>query len=159
MKTTTNNEKGQLIKKYHALCSKLGMSEDERREMLWDNFKVISSKDLYIDQLKSICRVLDQLLNPHHKKMDDARKRVFGAVGGWLDLMYGKVSAKDLEAKKQRHDKIKAIACRQTGYRDFNKIPLERLNNVIHLFAKKQKDLKRGVTVIEAELATLANLN
>ena len=38
---------------------------------------------------------------------------------------------------------IKGIACRATGYDDFNKIPRERLRNVIALFNNKVKDGER----------------
>ena len=35
---------------------------------------------------------------------------------------------------------IKSIACRATGYKEFNKIPKERLRNVAHAFNYKVKD-------------------
>lgn len=155
----TVNKKASLIRKYHTLCSKLGMTDEAKRQMLWDNFEVASSKDLYIDQLESLCRNLDNQIDADYQKLKQARLRVFGAVGGWLDILYGKIAKNDIEKRKDRTDKIKAIACRQTGYKDFNKIPIERLSNVSHLFSNKQKDYTRGTLQIEAELGNLAYLN
>ncbi|MFV0311487.1 MAG: phage protein GemA/Gp16 family protein [Dysgonomonas sp.] len=153
MKTATDRKKEKLIRRYHSLCKRLGMTEDERREMLSENYGVESSKELYVEELEHLCTVLDTEANTKEWLQKEARRRVFGAVGGWLDILYG------FERSNARSEKIKAIACRQTEYKDFNKIPIERLNNVSHLFSKKQKDFKRGTVVIEVELATLANLN
>lgn len=150
---TTDRQKTGLIRKYHTLCTKLGMTEGERRQMLSDNYGVESSKELYVEELQHLCNVLDSEANQKEIKLQEARKRVFGAVGGWLDILYG------YERSEERKVKIKAIACRQTECKEFNKIPLERLNNVSHLFAKKQKDFKRGVFMIETELANLAYRN
>ena len=153
MTTATDRYKAKLIRKYHTLCTKIGMTEEERREMLSNNYGVESSKDLYIEELQHLCNVLDSESNQKEIKLQEARKRVFGAVGGWIDILYG------YDRSEARKAKIKAIACRQTAYKDFNKIPLERLANISFLFSKKQKDFKRGALVIETELATLAYLN
>jgi hypothetical protein len=159
MKTAIDRQKARLIRKYHTLCTKIGMTDDERREMLTDNYGVESSKDLYVEELEHLCNVLQSDANNKEIKMQEARTRVFGAVGGWLDILYGNVSKQDTIRYRERIEKIKAIACRQTEYKDFNKIPLERLANISFLFSKKQKDFKRGALVIETELAGLANLN
>lgn len=153
MKTATDRQKSRLIRKYHTLCTKIGMTEEDRREMLSNNYGVESSKDLYVEELEHLCNVLDSDANQKEIKLQEARKRVFGAVGGWLDLLYG------YERSEARKAKIRAIACRQTQYKEFNKIPIERLNNVSHTFSNKQKDLKLGELVVETELATLAYLN
>ncbi len=159
MKTATDRQKSRLIRKYHTLCTKIGMTEEDRREMLSNNYGVESSKDLYVEELEHLCNVLDTEANTKEWKLQEARKRVFGAVGGWLDILYGQVSKKDAIRYRERIEKIKAIACRQTEYKDFNKIPLERLANISFLFSKKQKDFKRGEILLETELQTLAYLN
>lgn len=159
MTTATDIKKAKLIRKYHTLCTKIGMTDDERREMLADNYGVESSKDLYVEELEHLCTVLDTEANTKECQLKEARRRVFGAVGGWLDILYGKVPKQDTIRYRDRIEKIKAIACRQTEYKDFNKIPLERLANISFLFSKKQKDFKRGEIVLETELQTLANLN
>jgi len=156
---TAEIQKAKLIRRYHTLCTKIGMSEEERRGMLVSNYGVESSKDLYVEELVHICRVLDDEVNRKEVKLQQARKRVFGAVGGWLDSIYGKVAKNDILKYRERIDKIKAIACRQTEHADFNKIPVERLNNVSYLFSKKQKDLKAGEILINDELQKIASLN
>lgn len=159
MKTATDRQKAKLIRKYHTLCTKIGMQEEERREMLSNNYGVESSKDLYVEELEHLCNVLQSDANKKEIKMQEARTRVFGAVGGWLDILYGKVSKQDTIRYRERIEKIKAIACRQTEYKEFNKIPLERLANISFLFSKKQKDFERGVILLDTELQTLTYLN
>ncbi|MFV0313453.1 MAG: hypothetical protein ACK5KN_17650 [Dysgonomonas sp.] len=153
MKTATDRKRIGLMRRYRGLIKKLGISEEERLQMLSDNYGVESSKDLYIEELEHLCNVLQSDANKKEIKIQEARKRVFGAVGGWLDILYG------YERSEARKAKIKAIACRQTEYKDFNKIPLERLANISFLFSKKQKDFKRGEILLETELQTLAYLN
>lgn len=52
------------------------------------------------------------------------------AIGSWLKMC----------GKESNATVIKAIACRATKHDDFNKIPLERLRNLVHLFNNKIKD-------------------
>lgn len=157
MKTKTDNQKAALIRKYHTLCTKIGISEDDRREMLANNYGVESSKDLFIEELQHLCDALDAEVNKKEMKLQEARKRVFGAVGGWLNMLYGNTS--NTAEYHDRAAKIKAIACRQTGIDSFEKIPIERLTNVSFLFSNKQKDFKSGKLVITTELEELASLN
>lgn len=159
MKTTIDIQKAKLIRKYHTLCTKIGMTEEERREMLSNNYGVESSKDLYVEELQHLCRVLQGEADKKEVKVQEARSRVFGAVGGWLDMMYGPIDRNNTAAKEQRYEKIKAIACRQTEHKDFNQIPIERLNNVSHLFSKKLKDFTRGSEIANEEITVLTLLN
>lgn len=64
--------------------------------------------------------------------LDKLRKQVIAAIGSWLRETY----------QSQGISKIKGIACRATGYGDFNKIPRERLRNLIATFNNKTKDIK-----------------
>jgi hypothetical protein len=159
MKTTTEKQKAGLIRKYHTLCGKLGMSDEDRRDMLFDNYGAESSKELSVGELQDLCESLQSDANKEQIKLQEARSRVFGAVGGWLDIVQGRVSRNDIAKYRERVEKIKAIACRQTQYKDFNRIPLERLQNVSFLFSKKQKDFKRGDKLISDDLQLLTYLN
>lgn len=159
MRTATERQKSKLIRKYHTLNTQLGISEEDRKAMLNDNYGVKSSKDLYPEELEHICNFLQENLDKQDEKLKKARRRVFGAVGGWLDLLYGKVSELNNDKYKERVEKIKTIACRQTQIEDFNKIPTERLNNISHLFSNKQKDYKQGKVVVSQEMTELASLN
>lgn len=159
MTTKQEKYKASLVRKYHTLCTKLGWTKGDRLEFLINNYGVESSKDLYIDELKHICEVLAKTPAVRDAKRQEACDRVFGAVGGWLDILYGKVDKSDTVKYQERIRYIKAIACRQTEYDDFNKIPIERLANVSFLFSNKQKDYKAGKVSVDNELAQMACLN
>lgn len=122
-----------LLKKFHTLCSVLGMTDDQKKDIL-SSWGVESSRDLTQHQLIDICAKLSEQVN--HKNgtasLDKLRKQVIAAIGGWLRETY----------QSQGISKIKGIACRATGYSDFNKIPRERLRNLIATFNNKTKDKK-----------------
>ena len=52
------------------------------------------------------------------------------AIGKYLQML----------GKESNASIIKGIACRATGYENFNKIPRERLRNLIGAFNNKVKD-------------------
>ncbi len=122
-----------LLKKFHTLCSVLGMSEDQKSTLL-QSWGVESSRDLSQHQLIDICAKLSEQLN--HKdgtaSLDKMRKQLIAAIGCWLRET----------SQEQNISKIKGIACRASGYSDFNKIPRERLRNLIAAFNNKTKDKK-----------------
>lgn len=95
---------------------------------------VESSRDLSQHQLIDICAKLSEQVNRKDgtASLDKLRKRVIAAIGGWLHE----------SEQEQSIGKIKGIACRATGYRDFNKIPRERLRNLIATFNNKVKDAR-----------------
>lgn len=122
-----------LLKKFHTLCSVLGLSDDQKSTLL-QSWGVESSRDLSQHQLIDICAKLSEQVN--HKdgtaSLDKLRKRVIAAIGCWLRET----------SQEQNISKIKGIACRASGYSDFNKIPRERLRNLIAAFNNKTKDKK-----------------
>ena len=122
-----------LLKKFHTLCSVLGLTDDQKKDIL-SSWGVESSRDLTQHQLIDICAKLSEQVN--HKNgsasLDKLRKQVIAAIGGWLRET----------CQGQGISKIKSIACRATGYSDFNKIPRERLRNLIATFNNKTKDKK-----------------
>lgn len=122
-----------LLKKFHTLCSVLGLTDDQKKDIL-SSWGVESSRDLTQHQLIDICAKLSEQVN--HKNgsasLDKLRKQVIAAIGGWLRET----------CQGQGISKIKGIACRATGYSDFNKIPRERLRNLIATFNNKTKDKK-----------------
>lgn len=138
-----------LLKKFHTLCSVLGITNDQKKDLLasWD---VESSRDLTQHQLIDICAKLSEQVN--HKNgtasLDKLRKQVIAAIGSWLRETY----------QSQGISKIKGIACRATGYDDFNKIPRERLRNLIATFNNKVKDARSVDNITNAVLMqTLMN--
>lgn len=120
----------QLLKKFHTLCSVLGMSDDEK-QLLIEAYGVESSRDIDTHDLVDICGKLSAQAGGRKQQCyDKLRKQCMAAIGSWLK-MCGRESNATL---------IKAIACRATKKTDFNKIPPERLRNLVYLFNNKVKD-------------------
>lgn len=120
-----------LLRQFHALCGKLGLSEERKREII-ASYGVESSKDIDNRDLMDICHTLEKQLNGDVREADRLRKRVIAAIGGWLRLA----------GQPEGLDRIKGIACRAAQCEDFNKIPNERLRNLYYAFLNKQKDTK-----------------
>lgn len=74
-----------LLKKFHTLCSVLGLSEDQKSTLL-QSWGVESSRDLSQHQLIDICAKLSEQVN--HKdgtaSLDKLRKQLIAAIGCWL---------------------------------------------------------------------------
>ena len=120
----------QLLKKFHTLCSVLGMTADEKQSLI-EAYGVESSRDIDTHDLVDICAKLSKQAGGHKQQdYDKLRKQCMAAIGSWLK-MCGRESNATI---------IKAIACRATKKTDYNKIPLERLRNLVHLFNNKVKD-------------------
>lgn len=117
------------LKQFHTLCTKLGVSAYEKSAML-EAYGVESSRDLDTHDLVDLCGRLSVQAYHQQTELDKLRKRVMAAIGVWLRS----------EERKDSADIIKAIACRATGHEEFNKIPKERLRNLIALFNNKIKD-------------------
>lgn len=130
MRNQMDDLHSKVLRKFHTLCTRLGMSEYEKNAIK-EAYGVESSADIDTHDLIDICNRLSGELNRADAEKDRLRKRVFAAIGGYLRNL-GKESSPEL---------IKAIACRSTGYSDFNKIPVERLRNVYSTFTNKQKDM------------------
>ncbi|MBF1373082.1 MAG: hypothetical protein HXN11_06595 [Porphyromonadaceae bacterium] len=129
------------IKRYHTLCTNLGLSPEDK-EALLAPYGCTSSKDMETHDLIDVCAALAKELDKRTEGADiqKLRKRVMAAIGAYLRS----------EGKAESPSLIKGIACRATGYRSFNKIPKERLRNLIGLFNDKVKD-KRAIEAITAE--------
>lgn len=140
-----------LLKKYHTLCSVLGLSAEEKRAIA-ESYGVESSRDIDTHDLVNICAKLSEQANQKTGTgdMDKLRKRVMAAVCGYLTK----------SGRKSNASIIKAIACRATGHDDFNKIPRERLRNLIALFNNKVKDSEAvdKLTAAEDVLNNMAKL-
>ena len=119
-----------LLKKFHTLCSVLGMSEDEKRSLI-EAYGVESSRDIDTHDLVDICGKLSaQAGGQKQQEYDKLRKQCMAAIGSWLQM----------SGRESNATIIKAIACRASKHSDFNKIPLERLRNLVYLFNNKVKD-------------------
>ena len=132
-----------LLKKFHTLCTVLGL-DDEAKQAILASWGVESSRDLDQHQLIDICAKLSEQVNEKDgtASLDKLRKRVIAAIGAWLR-----------ETKQQSNISIiKGIAMRASGYNDFNKIPRERLRNLIATFNNKVKDARAVDALTDALL-------
>lgn len=120
-----------LLKKFHTLCSVLGLTDSEKKAIV-ESYGVDSSRDIDTHDLVNICAQLSDQVNAKEKAgdVDKLRKRLMAAIGSYLKSTNQASNASI----------IKGIACRASGYKDFNKIPRERLRNLIAAFNNKVKD-------------------
>lgn len=120
-----------ILKKFHTLCHVLGLTDDEKRTIV-ESYGVESSRDMDTHDLIDVCASLAEQDNRKTgtADLDKLRKRVMAAIGGYLRTI----------GKESNASVIKGIACRATGYADFNKIPRERLRNLVGAFNNKVKD-------------------
>lgn len=132
MATITQQNQKWLLKKYHSLCFRLGMSADDKLALL-SGYGVGSSVDLSNAELTEICDRLNEMANPEDAKLDRMRKRVIASIGGWLRMI-----GKGNEGTAY----IKGVACQAAKVDNFNKIPLERLTTIYNMFLRKQRDAK-----------------
>ena len=141
-KTMDQIQRG-LVKKYHTLCSVLGLDAEAKRAIL-ASWGVESSRDLDQHQLIDICAKLSEQVDEKQgtSRLDKLRKQVIAAIGGWLRET----------GQKQNISIIKGIAMRASGYADFNKIPRERLRNLIATFNNKVKDARAVDALTDALL-------
>lgn len=133
MKTLSSAYKKALLRKYHLICRQLGITEEEK-QAIKDSYGISSSKSLSERQLSDL---IDRLLagqdlsTGQKTKNDIWRKRVMASIGGWLRMI----------GKPESADTIKAIACRATGYTNFNKIPIARLRTIYYEFRRKSETI------------------
>ena len=141
-KTMDQIQRG-LLKKFHTLCTVLGLDDEAKRAIL-TSWGVESSRDLSQHQLIDICAKLSEQVD--HKqgtaRLDKLRKQVIAAIGRWLRET----------GQAESLSKIKGIAMRASGYNDFNKIPRERLRNLIATFNNKVKDARAVDALTDALL-------
>lgn len=129
MKTATDRQKSRLIRKYHTLCTKIGMTEEDRREMLSNNYGVESSKDLYVEELEHLCNVLNEDLNNDKVVYDVARKRVIKILFLYLPLT----------GYLPNMDYVKETARKAAKADSFNAISLPKLKQLYKIFGEKYK--------------------
>lgn len=132
-----------ILKKFHTLCSVLGLTDAEIRAIV-ESYGVESSRDMDTHDLINVCGKLSAQANEKTGagEMDKLRKRVMAAIGGYL-----KATGRESNATV-----IKGIACRATGHADFNKIPRERLRNLVAAFNNKVKDAQAVNRIVDEML-------
>lgn len=148
MKPTTKAQRQSLTRRYHTLCTRLGMKRENRDALLLP-YGVSSSLDLSLNELQEVCDKLENISNPGRNNADKWRKRVMASIGAWLRATNQEQNAK----------RIMGIACRASGYSNFNEIPLDRLRNLYYSFLNKQKDFNQVTKVTNEEIEMLTSCN
>lgn len=161
MATITETTQRNLIKKFHTLLSKHGISNDAKYAMI-AGFGQESSKNLTVAQLASLCDAIEQKAAPAElsaeaKELDKLRKQLMASIYGWRRAM---------GADKTSEEMVKGIACRAAGVPEgyaintrFNSIGKERLRSLYNAFVHKQKDLANVTELTQEMIDKLTQLN
>jgi hypothetical protein len=149
MQTTIDKHKNALIKRFHTLIGKAGISP-ENKAIILAQYGVDSSKDLNVTELIEVCNAIDYQVNPALAETDRWRKRLIAAIYGWLKKM-GKHEATT--------EQVKAIACRAASVERYNQIAPDRLRSLYFAFNRKSKDLDMVSEITAAEIETLIHCN
>jgi len=148
METLIEKQKKNLLKRYHFLIGKLGITNDEKMAIL-ASYGVESGRDLSVGNLTDLCNRLSLVMNPDAANVDAWRKRAIASVGAWLRIV----------GKDNNIEVIKAIICRATGYETLNEIPKERLSNIYYAFLRKKNDFKAVCSIEREHIESTASLN
>jgi hypothetical protein len=145
------------VKLFHTLLYRYRVTESEKTALLMQ-YNQTSSVYLSVRELSELCRNIERAHGGKQAKngqtaeeMDKWRKRLMGAIGGWLRAM-------NIRPKNEA-EYIKNIACRAAGRDSFNAIPKEQLRGLYNGFLKKKKDLKttEELTAEKIEILSLMN--
>lgn len=140
---------------FYALLHKMGLSADDRRDFLADytNGLYDSLSELHNNAPNFYYQMLRDMqnnINAQKQSVSDVwRKRVMASIGGYYKQI----------GKQCNSEYIKATACKATGYNNFNKIPVSRLQNIYNTYLNKQDDFKRMNKNMQKELAETVFLN
>ena len=132
MATTETAQKKWLLRRFHTLCTRNGLSIDQKAALI-GSYGVESSKDMTGEQLSEACRLLDEAADPQAARMDRLRRRAMAAIGGWL-----KIIGQEADAAY-----IKGVTCRAAGVEHFNRITAGSLTTIYNMFRRKQLDARR----------------
>lgn len=148
MTTITDKTQRMLLKKFHTLCGKAGINNDEKRVIV-AAYGCVSSRELNAQQLLDACAHIERQLEPQTKEMDMWRKRLIAAIFAWRKAV----------GRDANMGEVKAIACRAGEVKRFNDLPVERLRSLYYAFTKKAKDLAfvEMITAEELDYSTWIN--
>ena len=100
--------KARLLKRFHTLCTKAQMDNEEKYAIVY-SFGVESSRKLTAGQLAEACQAVEKLVPHEEASMDQLRKRLIAAIGGWLTMV----------SQNDSIGMIKAVACRAAKKENF----------------------------------------
>lgn len=131
MMSLMEKQQRALLKKFHTLCSKAGISQEEKRAMV-ESYGHASSRELSAHELMDLCDKMDRSMRPDLAELDKWRKRLIASIFAWRKAMM----------KPANMNQVKAIACRAARVDRFNSIPMERLRSLYSAFVNKAKDIE-----------------
>lgn len=146
--TFMEKQKKGLIKKFHTLLNKGKINEEGKREIL-AAYGVASSLDLSCAELIDVCNKISIAGSPELAEADKWRKRVLRSIFAYCESV----------RRETTMTEVKAIACRAAGYKDFNRIPKERLISVYNAFKNKVKDIKKVSSIAAEDLLNNIGVN
>jgi len=150
--TATDNQKRMI----HTLCRQAGISDEERKAMLQNNYDVDSTRHLNKTQAGELIRKLKVETTPTkaEENLNIWRKRLMASIGAMLRLLNN-----EKPTPAENITFIKSIACRAGGYQHFNAIPPKRLQSLYNAFNNSQKDLKGTRITVDQIVNELSLLN
>ena len=163
--TLLDRQQKLLLKKFHTMCGKAGIGEENKRELV-AAYGVASSRELSARELLDLCDRIDRMTRPDAAELDKWRKRLIAAIFGWRKACLtpapspkgeGRTAQQPIEQNEMNI--VKAIACRAAQADRFNAIPLERLRSLYYAFGKKTKDLAFVDKLTSEELDYLTFVN
>ncbi len=139
---------------FYSLLTQMGIPHTDRRDFIFDftEGQYTSLADLYEKDQDLYNWMIAQMqikVAEYRSENSKLRKRVIASIFAYFEKIGQKVSI----------DYVKAVACRSTGYGDFNKIPPERLRNVYNSFNNKVKDFESVSKITQQKLARMYHLN
>ena len=142
MATLMETEKNRLIRKFHTLLAKGGISNEEKQAML-ASYGVTSSREMNTYELLELCDRLSRSLSPREQSRDKWLRRLMAIVGVYLKETDHQPTAEMIGAVIRRAAKAESLRT----------IPEDRLRSLYNAFNHRVKDLQR-VDEITAHLLT-----
>jgi len=138
----------QTVRKYHTLCSLLGLTLDDKEAIL-AGYGVDSSLNMETHDLIDVCGDLQKRLDQQSAKgetMDNLRKRCLRAICDY-NRAKGTNPANPVNYAKQ-------MACRAGSKEDFNRLTAAELRGVIGYFNSERKAFEGARSVATNPPAT-----
>jgi|GEM_PF-3631212 len=151
MKTTatpTDKRKNALIKRYHGLLRDAKIN-DEQKLALLENWKVSSSKELTVNQLEDVCKLLQHLINPTEAELEKWREWTRTCIKS-----YGRSLGANYT-----NEYAEGIICAAAKIDNFKDISKKRLQGIYNQFKKSKLDAVTTKQLIVDDIRALAGMN
>lgn len=139
-----------LVRYYHVLLSRLGMSHEEGSAMVAENYKVEHLSELSYQQLSALCNLLAEQLKKMNWMQDDTpttaadikrkQQKTVKAACGHLLAVQGKIPPKNWGPNDW--DVIMGTICNASGKKEFDSLTTQELRALSFEFNKQRKALE-----------------